>query len=655
MLLEETVFDVPLKKAKGFQAGGFTGAVPNQGQPGTGDHFYTSVDPGSYILNRNAVAGLGFQSGGQVPVALEQGEIALPPGAYDRRVLDFLNYEMFPRFQKGGNVPCPPSDVVDSQRYLATTDAIKRSQGFLKGGVVLFKGHGDVPAGQAQGTDGPGTDLEGKYQPNAEQYFVEQVAQKAASMSDKVVYAPPAGKFADSGDGQSNWSRIAGLRQKNEAAIELHFDAYGKEGGKMIVGNRGMLIGNRSLLDIEKRIEKAFGTHPLSGSKGWGTLMLELDPVNKAVGNIEKYAKMIVDAVEGNSTSPSEDTEEDAAIPAERPQSSPGNDGENPAEATTGIMGMIAKGVGDFLAAEGGDKFGLGAGTLLGAMFGGRNPLDNLLGGDANAATLDQAPDYTSDARGDGPRPQVGQLPPNARAKEFYKQLIKDGVPAAAAAGIVGNIQAESAFDPAVIEKGTGIGRGLIQWSYERRTNFENYCKRNKINPNSMQANYEYLMYEMKGNDGNHWLPAPYTPRGMEVRSYEEFVKKATTPAKAAKLFMYNYERPNKRVAHLDRRIASAKGVAQLQRGGLVNMNGAVGQIMQTFIQNNQQHLEEEAMADQPIVMNMGGDAGGGGPSVSVKTLKTNMPMGNLQTRDNCPLSIYYRFHPSFNPQGMSP
>ena len=243
-VLEETVFDVPLKKAKGFQAGGFTGAVPNQGQPATGDHYYTSVDPGSYILNRNAVAGLGFQTGGQVPVALEQGEIALPPGAYDRRVLDFLNYEMFPRFQKGGNVPYKPSDVVDSQRYLATTDAMNRSEGFLKGGVVLFKGHGDVPQGQAQGTDGPGTEIEGKYQPNAEQYFVEQVAQKAASMSDKIVYSPPAGKFADSSNPQSNWSRIASLRDKKEAAIELHFDAYGKEGGKMIVGNRGMLIGN---------------------------------------------------------------------------------------------------------------------------------------------------------------------------------------------------------------------------------------------------------------------------------------------------------------------------------------------------------------------------------------------------------------------------
>ena len=85
------------------QSGGFTGLVPSLGQPTTGDHFYTSVAPGSYIMNRNLVDAMGYQSGG-VPVALEAGEVALPPGSYDKASMDYLNHVAFPRFQEGGLV-----------------------------------------------------------------------------------------------------------------------------------------------------------------------------------------------------------------------------------------------------------------------------------------------------------------------------------------------------------------------------------------------------------------------------------------------------------------------------------------------------------------------------------------------------------------------
>lgn len=92
-----------LKNTQQKQSGGFTGMVPDAGQPDTGDHFFTSVQPGSYIMNRNLVSAMGYQQGG-VPVALEKGEIALPPGSYDQGTMDFLNYQAFPRFQSGGLV-----------------------------------------------------------------------------------------------------------------------------------------------------------------------------------------------------------------------------------------------------------------------------------------------------------------------------------------------------------------------------------------------------------------------------------------------------------------------------------------------------------------------------------------------------------------------
>ena len=161
--------------------------------------------------------------------------------------------------------------------------------------------------------------------------------------------------------------------------------------------------------------------------------------------------------------------------------------------------------------------------------------------------------------------PGVGNIPSSGGMKTataMYQQLVSDGIPPAAAAGIVGNIGAESNFDPAAIEAATGEGRGLIQWTGPRRTAFENWSRENDLDPDSMEANYGYLMHEMKGGDGNHWMPRRDTPKHLQVRSYEEYIKKATTPELAAELFMLNYERPAVATQHLGRRQNYAKDVA---------------------------------------------------------------------------------------------
>ena len=53
---------------------------------------------------------MGYQSGG-VPVALEAGEIALPPGSYDKASMDYLNHVAFPKV---------PSPVVLSKQTTHT-------------------------------------------------------------------------------------------------------------------------------------------------------------------------------------------------------------------------------------------------------------------------------------------------------------------------------------------------------------------------------------------------------------------------------------------------------------------------------------------------------------------------------------------------------
>ena len=44
-----------------------------------------------------------------------------------------------------------------------------------------------------------------------------------------------------------------------------------------------------------------------------------------------------------------------------------------------------------------------------------------------------------------------------------------------AVSAIMGNVEAESEFDPNLVEKGNGIGLGLFQVSFERRTALERY------------------------------------------------------------------------------------------------------------------------------------------------------------------------------------
>jgi len=56
-----------------------------------------------------------------------------------------------------------------------------------------------------------------------------------------------------------------------------------------------------------------------------------------------------------------------------------------------------------------------------------------------------------------------------------YDFLYDKALPHKSIVSIMGNITAESAWNPASIEAGNGIGLGLCQWSYGRRTQLEAY------------------------------------------------------------------------------------------------------------------------------------------------------------------------------------
>ena len=57
----------------------------------------------------------------------------------------------------------------------------------------------------------------------------------------------------------------------------------------------------------------------------------------------------------------------------------------------------------------------------------------------------------------------------------FWNFCRNKGLPEKATSAVMGNIEKESGFDPNIVEGGSGVGFGLCQWSYERRTQLESY------------------------------------------------------------------------------------------------------------------------------------------------------------------------------------
>ena len=110
-------------------------------------------------------------------------------------------------------------------------------------------------------------------------------------------------------------------------------------------------------------------------------------------------------------------------------------------------------------------------------------------------------------------------------------------------AGTMGNIYAESGFDPSVVEHGNGIGFGLIQWSYDRRTAIENYAAEQGKDVNSVELQIEWLLKECDPNDSAYaWMNSSKSYDGKSW-TYDEW-KNATDIESAVRAFMFCFERP---------------------------------------------------------------------------------------------------------------
>lgn len=122
-------------------------------------------------------------------------------------------------------------------------------------------------------------------------------------------------------------------------------------------------------------------------------------------------------------------------------------------------------------------------------------------------------------------------LDPNALV--IARRLLSEGYTRGQAAGVLGNFQLESGFNPRINEGGKvgaplGVGGfGVGQWTAGRQKNLINFAKQKGLDPGSIEAQADFLIHELKG---------PEKRADMSLRG-------AVSPEEAARRFVVDYER----------------------------------------------------------------------------------------------------------------
>ena len=144
-----------------------------------------------------------------------------------------------------------------------------------------------------------------------------------------------------------------------------------------------------------------------------------------------------------------------------------------------------------------------------------------------------------------------------------YDFLYEKGLPHISICALMGNITAESSWNPDAIEVGSGIGFGLCQWSFSRREQLEAYGT-------TLYHQCEFLWSELTGENTTttgasyQWIadPADSVDNGEGFYfSNADFLNGTNgTLADLTKAFCYCWERPAYETNHLTTtRIPSAE------------------------------------------------------------------------------------------------
>jgi len=113
------------------------------------------------------------------------------------------------------------------------------------------------------------------------------------------------------------------------------------------------------------------------------------------------------------------------------------------------------------------------------------------------------------------------------------KRLLSEGYTRGQAAGILGNFDVESGNNPRINEGGKvgaplGVGGyGVAQWTGGRQKNLINYAKQKGLDPGSIEAQTDFLIYELKGSE----------------KRADQSLRGAVSPEESARRFLTDFER----------------------------------------------------------------------------------------------------------------
>ena len=165
-------------------------------------------------------------------------------------------------------------------------------------------------------------------------------------------------------------------------------------------------------------------------------------------------------------------------------------------------------------------------------------------------------------------------------AIEIGNAAMKQGFNYESTIALLANMNSESELDTTLIEKGNNIGRGLIQWSFGRRTAMENFInEKYKGDFKSMEGQMAFLNYEIetthKGYMTESNVNSQLAKYGLKIsskapNSWDEF-KKMTNAEDATKVFMAVMEAPSEdpNTNHWEQRVKVAKEMAEALKGKL--------------------------------------------------------------------------------------
>lgn len=117
----------------------------------------------------------------------------------------------------------------------------------------------------------------------------------------------------------------------------------------------------------------------------------------------------------------------------------------------------------------------------------------------------------------------------NDNAEKIWNFFKSKGLTDEQTAGIMGSLWGESNhFQPDLVEAGNGIGYGIAQWSFGRRTNLENYAKEKGKPVSDLGVQLNFLWQELEGPEN----------RALNM------VKSASTVRDATIAWTNGFERP---------------------------------------------------------------------------------------------------------------